>query len=71
MQALLALGLAQRLHRLQQLPSDQLPAALAAREALLRLVDPAGLGDFRWIVYRRGAMPADPVALCLGEPLLA
>lgn len=69
-QALLALGLAQRLHGLQQLPCDQLSAALAAREALLRLVDPAGLGEFRWIVYRRGSKSTGPVPLCLGEPLL-
>ena len=57
-QALLALGLAQRLHGLQQLPGDQLASALASREALLRLVDPAALGDFRWVAYQRGAAAA-------------
>ena len=46
-EALLALGLAQRLHGLQQLPGQQLAEALQRREALLRLVDPAGLGAFR------------------------
>jgi len=55
-EALLALGLAQRLHGLQQCPPDRLAEALAAREALLRLVDPAGLGAFRWIALER---PAD------------
>ncbi|MEB3234228.1 MAG: SAM-dependent methyltransferase [Cyanobacteriota bacterium] len=53
-QALLALGLAQRLHALQQLPAGTLAQALASREALLRLVDPAALGEFRWFAYRRG-----------------
>jgi SAM-dependent MidA family methyltransferase len=53
-EALLALGLAQRLHGLQQLPGQHLAEALQRREALLRLVDPAGLGAFRWLTYRRG-----------------
>ena len=53
-EALLALGLAQRLHGLQQLPGQQLAEALQRREALLRLVDPAGLGAFRWLTYHRG-----------------
>jgi SAM-dependent MidA family methyltransferase len=51
-QALLALGLAERLHGLQQ--GSDLAAQLARREALLRLVDPAALGDFRWLAYGRG-----------------
>ena len=53
-EALLALGLAQRLHGLQKLPGQHLAEALQRREALLRLVDPAGLGAFRWLTYRRG-----------------
>ena len=53
-ETLLALGLAQRLHGLQQLPGQQLAEALQRREALLRLVDPGGLGAFRWLTYRRG-----------------
>ena len=53
-EALLALGLAQRLHGLQQLPGQHLAEALQRREALLRLVDPAGLGAFRWLTYLRG-----------------
>ncbi|MFL0769226.1 MAG: class I SAM-dependent methyltransferase [Prochlorococcus sp.] len=50
-QALLALGLAERLHALQGMSAEQLPQALQRREALLRLVDPAGLGDFRWLAF--------------------
>jgi len=54
-QALLALGLAQALHGLQSPEHpDDLAGKLAAREALLRLVDPAGLGEFRWIALDRG-----------------
>ena len=53
-EALLALGLAQRLHELQRLQADQLSQAFNRREAMLRLVDPAGLGDFRWLLYARG-----------------
>lgn len=53
-EALLALGLAQRLHALQALPPTQLSDALQRREALLRLVDPMALGDFRWLLFGRG-----------------
>jgi SAM-dependent MidA family methyltransferase len=53
-QALLALGLAQRLHGLQQQPEAGLEQLLQRREALLRLVDPAALGDFRWVAFARG-----------------
>lgn len=64
-QALLALGLAERLHGLQQAPAAgvaQPPLAqlLARREALLRLVDPLALGDFRWLAYGRGASFSPP-----------
>ena len=53
-EALLALGLAQRLHALQSLHPSQLAMALQRREAMLRLVDPAGLGEFRWLLYGMG-----------------
>jgi len=53
-EALLALGLAERLHGLQQLPASDLAEALVRREALLRLVDPSALGDFRWLAFGRG-----------------
>ncbi len=52
-QALLALGLAEKLFSLQKLPVNKLSIALERREALLRLVDPAGLGDFRWILFNK------------------
>lgn len=73
-QALLALGLAERLHGLQQPAAGgeraDLGALLARREALLRLVDPVALGDFRWLAYARGldqlVAPAGP--LFLQEP---
>ena len=67
-EALLALGLAQRLHGLQQSEPSELTRALASREALLRLVDPAALGDFRWIAYRKGALDDAAGALFLLEP---
>ncbi len=53
-EALLALGLAERLHSLQNLPVSGLEEALARREALLRYVDPGALGDFRWLAFGRG-----------------
>ena len=53
-EALLALGLAERLHGLQNLPARGLEEALARREALLRFVDPGALGDFRWLAFGRG-----------------
>ena len=68
-QALLALGLAQALHRLQDpLRTDPFEARLAERESLLRLVDPAGLGEFRWIALARGLDPAPAPPLFLQEP---
>jgi SAM-dependent MidA family methyltransferase len=59
-EALLALGLAERLHGLQQGAPSDLPVLLQRREALLRLVDPAGLGDFRWIALGRQEPGAPP-----------
>jgi len=67
-EALLALGLAEQLHRLQQSPPQDLATALAGREALLRLVDPAGLGDFRWIAFGRTAAEAATIPLFLRDP---
>ena len=59
-EALLALGLAQRLHGLQQGSGADLGALLARREALLRLVDPHALGDFRWVALARGMAVEEP-----------
>ena len=73
-EALLALGLAQRLHGLQQQSGVGLDALLARREALLRLVDPHTLGDFRWAAFARSAVSADQGpsdALFLQDPPLA
>jgi SAM-dependent MidA family methyltransferase len=58
-EALLALGLAQRLHGLQSDPGG-LAALLPRRESLLRLVDPHALGDFRWLAFGRGGPLAPP-----------
>ena len=68
-EALLALGLAQRLHGLQRQPGAGLDALLARREALLRLVDPHTLGDFRWAVFQRSCAARD--SLFLQDPPLA
>ena len=67
-EALLALGLAGRLHALQHSHPSGLATALASREALLRLVDPAGLGDFRWIAYKRGARRVADCSIFLTDP---
>ena len=55
-EALLALGLAERLHGLQQLAPADIPQALQRREALLRLVDPVCLGEFRWLSFLQTGM---------------
>jgi SAM-dependent MidA family methyltransferase len=52
-QALLALGLSKFLYSLQSTTSNDLSAALSRRESLLRLVDPIGLGEFRWLAFQR------------------
>ena len=52
-QALLALGLSKFICSLQNTTSNDLSAALSRRESLLRLVDPMGLGEFRWLAFQR------------------
>ena len=52
-QALLALGLSGLLHSLQNMKDSDLATALKRRESLLRLVDPRGLGEFRWLAFQR------------------
>ena len=52
-QALLALGLSELLYSLQYSARDNLSSALDRRESLLRLVDPMGLGDFRWLAFQK------------------
>ena len=70
-EALLALGLAQRLHGLQQQSGVPLDALLSRREALLRLVDPHALGDFRWLAFQRQGAISLPPALFLQDPPMA
>lgn len=50
-QALLSLGLADKLYDLNSLTSNQISYALNKRENLLRLIEPSGLGGFLWIAY--------------------
>ncbi len=52
-EALLALGLAERLFEIQNELKDDISKALSRREALLRLVDPICLGDFKWFVFSK------------------
>lgn len=70
-EALLALGLAQRLSALGAASDVSLAERLRRREQLLRLVDPLATGDFRWVVLERlppetGKGLAPPS--CLQEP---
>ncbi len=52
-QALLALGLSNILYSLQSTSRNDLSVALNRRESLLRLVDPMGLGEFRWLAFQK------------------
>ncbi len=52
-QALLALGLSGFLSSLQKSINEDLSAALNRRETLLRLVDPLGMGEFRWLAFQK------------------
>ncbi|MEX1324833.1 MAG: SAM-dependent methyltransferase, partial [Synechococcaceae cyanobacterium] len=63
-------GLAERLHGLQRLQGSALAEALGRREALLRLVDPHALGDFRWLAFARAgrSAPTWPLPRFLREP---
>jgi SAM-dependent MidA family methyltransferase len=70
-EALLALGLAERLASPRQLTSVNLAEELRRREQLLRLVDPLALGEFRWLVFERATPPRAAGRLrsrCLREP---
>ncbi len=52
-EALLSLGLAERLFEIQNELKDDIQKAFSRREALLRLVDPICLGDFKWFVFSK------------------
>ncbi|MEB3333960.1 MAG: SAM-dependent methyltransferase [Cyanobacteriota bacterium] len=70
-EALLALGLAERLASLGHAPSADLAACLARREQLLRLVDPMALGEFRWLLWHRDRPDGgrgEPRSRCLEDP---
>ena len=50
-EALLSLGLAEKLFDIQESCKNDISKALFKREALLRLVDPICLGDFKWFIF--------------------
>ena len=52
-EALLSLGLAERLFEIQNEFKNDISMALFRREALLRLVDPICLGDFKWFIFSK------------------
>ena len=52
-EALLLLGLAARLFEIQNELKDDISKALSRREALLRLVDPICLGEFKWFIFSK------------------
>jgi SAM-dependent MidA family methyltransferase len=70
-EALLALGLAERLAAARHLTGATLAEELRRREQLLRLVDPHSLGEFRWLVFERaspGRVAGRLRSRCLLEP---
>ncbi len=52
-EALLSLGLAKMIYDIQRKYKDDLSEALLRREALLRLVDPICLGNFKWFIFQK------------------
>ena len=52
-EALLKLGLAEKLYEIQLDHKIDLSKALLKREALLRLVDPLCLGNFKWFMFQK------------------
>jgi len=54
-EALLLLGLAQKLFEIQKNLKNDLSQALLKREAMLRLVDPMCLGNFKWFVFKKSS----------------
>ena len=51
-QALLALGLAERIANLRSMKSKSLEFLLNEREIMLRLIDPNYLGNFKWLCFK-------------------
>ncbi len=72
-QALLALGLSERISRLRNFERKDLSLALMKRESLLRLVDPTGLGGFNWFAFQIDKKSEDVVlevnSMFLNEPM--
>ena len=54
-EALLALGLSKMIFDIQSKYKNDISEALLKREALLRLVDPLCLGDFKWFVFQKAS----------------
>ena len=50
-EALLLLGLAEKLYSIKNSCENDISKALLKREALLRMVDPLCLGDFKWFIF--------------------
>jgi SAM-dependent MidA family methyltransferase len=58
-EALMGLGIEDRLRAIQTDPSTSMEAYLAVRSSLLRLLDPAAMGRFRFMAFGR-SLPDDP-----------
>tara|TARA_Y100001978_G_scaffold180189_1_gene175545 strand:+ start:15967 stop:17154 length:1188 start_codon:yes stop_codon:yes gene_type:complete len=65
-EALLSLGLSQKLYEIQDSYQNDLSKALHKREALLRLVDPVCLGDLKWFIFQKtsGTKKFDSKCIC-------
>jgi SAM-dependent MidA family methyltransferase len=59
-EALMGLGIEQRLQAIQADPATTMEAYLEVRAALMRLLDPAAMGRFRVMVFGRGWLPPAP-----------
>ena len=69
-EALLLLGLAQKLFEIQNNLKNNLSQALIRREAMLRLVDPICLGDFKWFVFKKSSSEEFPIkSRCINKSI--
>tara|TARA_Y100001968_G_scaffold333244_1_gene394979 strand:- start:4967 stop:6181 length:1215 start_codon:yes stop_codon:yes gene_type:complete len=71
-EALLSLGLAQKIYELREVSMLNPALALSKRESLLRLVDPRCLGNFDWLVFEINNLDSSRLNLrskCLDEPI--
>jgi SAM-dependent MidA family methyltransferase len=67
-EALMALGVEERLREIQADPSTTMEAYTLLRASLLRLLDPAAMGRFRVMVFGRG-WPQEATPRILGYRL--